>query len=162
MASMEDPTTPGAEPSPGRGRGDPLTGRVGYLVKRLQLALRHAMDDALQASGLSAPQYAALGHLVADPGLSNAELARRSFVTPQTMHQILAGLERADLVRREADPDHGRILRALPTDEGLARLERADAAVRGVESRMLEPLDAAARSSLAGALEACARALEDG
>jgi hypothetical protein len=51
--------------------------------------------------------------LRARPGLSNAQLARRSLVAPQS---ILAKLERRGLVGREVDPGHGRILRATPTE----------------------------------------------
>jgi len=143
------------------GRPSPES-RIGYLVKRLQQALRHAMERELTGSGLSAPLYAALAQLAADPGQSNAELARRSFVTPQTMHQIVQGLERAGWVEREAHPDHGRILRMRPTPEGLRRLDEADAAVAGVEERMLAPLAASEVAALARGLERCAEALEAG
>ena len=138
----------------------PPDDRVGYLVKRLQQALRHAMERALAGSGLSAPQYAALAQLAADPGQSNAELARRSFVAPQTMHQLLRGLERAGWVEREAHPDHGRVRRTLPTPEGLRRLGEADGAVAEVEGRMLAPLSASEVAAFGRVLERCAAALE--
>jgi len=72
----------------------------GYVLKRTQLALRGAMDGALATLDLTTPQYAALSELAKEQGLSNAELARRCFVTPQTMHRILGGLERDALVIR--------------------------------------------------------------
>ena len=61
----------------------------GYIFKCTQLVLCGAMDDALATVDLTTPQYAALSELSKEQGLSNAELARRCFVTPQTMHQIL-------------------------------------------------------------------------
>jgi len=55
--------------------------RLGYQLKRTQHALRLRMDEALHALGLTAPQYAVLSILEEAPRLSNADLARRSFVT---------------------------------------------------------------------------------
>jgi DNA-binding MarR family transcriptional regulator len=49
--------------------------------KRVQAGLRSGMDRALETKGLTTPQYAALSALERESGLSNAELARRSFVT---------------------------------------------------------------------------------
>jgi hypothetical protein len=68
---------------------DRVTDLVGYQLKRAQQALRTAMDEGLRAQGLTTPQYAALTHLEADEPLSGAELARRCFVTAQTMNAIL-------------------------------------------------------------------------
>ena len=40
---------------------EPITSKVGYLVKRVQAALRAAMDEELRPLGLSVSQYAILG-----------------------------------------------------------------------------------------------------
>jgi DNA-binding MarR family transcriptional regulator len=135
--------------------------RVGYELKRAQHALRLRMDDALRSVGLTTPRYAALALLEADPGLSNAELARRAFVTPQTMNAIVVNLEAAGLLERRPHPAHGRILRGYPTEAGRETLERAHRLVQKVEGRMLAPLDAAAQGALLDALRRCADSLED-
>ncbi|MBA3339347.1 MAG: MarR family transcriptional regulator, partial [Geodermatophilaceae bacterium] len=83
--------------------------RIGYIVKRLQQGLRVAADEVLRPLGLTMPQYAALFALTTRPGLSNSELARRCFVTRQTMNDLLAGLQRADLITRAAHPHDGRV-----------------------------------------------------
>ncbi len=44
---------------------------TGYLLKRTQAALRHAMDTALAGQGLSMAQYAALATLTRDVVLLN-------------------------------------------------------------------------------------------
>lgn len=98
---------------------------LGYAIKRAQHALRIRMDDALRPIGLTTPQYSALSAVSARPGISNAELARSAFVTPQTMQAILAGLEREGLLQREPDPAHGRILRSVLTAKGSALLANA-------------------------------------
>ena len=69
-----------------RARRDSTTGHPGYLLKRAQAALHAAMAAALHEHGATLAQYAVLTALDEEPGLSNAELARRAFVTPQTMN----------------------------------------------------------------------------
>jgi DNA-binding MarR family transcriptional regulator len=131
-----------------------MEGRVGYALKRAQAALRGMMDTALAGHALTTAQYAALAALEADPGLSNAELARRSFVTPQTMIQVLALLERDGLVERS--PGRGRVLETRLTAEGAARVAAAHATVEGIEARMLAGLDADDTERLLGWLHGCA------
>ena len=136
-----------------------LGGRVGYELKRVQHALRQAMDDALRETGVTTPQYAAMTVLAEEPGLSNARLARRSFVTPQTMNQILGRLEAAGLVERRGHPEHGRVLQTFLTREGERLLEGCDRAVDAVEERMVSRLTEADRRALLESLRACAGAL---
>ena len=75
--------------------------RVGYLIKRAQTVLHDAMADALGSLDLTVTQFAVLTFLDEEPGLSNADLARRTFVTPQSMHAVLQELVRLP-VRCEA------------------------------------------------------------
>src|ERR1700730_16727014 len=119
---------------------DRVTDLVGYQLKRAQQALRTAMDEGLRAHGLTTPQYAVLTHLEADEPLSGAELARRCFVTAQTMNAILVGLERARWVERTAHAKHGRVIEARLTKRGRARVEDAHRTVFGIEERMLSKI----------------------
>ena len=136
-----------------------LESRVGYELKRVQHDLRLGMDGALKELGVTTPQYAALSVLAEEPGLSNATLARRSFVTPQTMNQILVRLEAAGLVERHAHPEHGRVLQAYLTEEG-ERLRRECAErVDAVEELMVSGLPAEERTNLLGLLRRCSAAL---
>lgn len=100
---------------------------LGYALKRAQLAMRQHMDRQLKEIGLTASQYAVLASLENEPGASNADLARQSFVTPQTMQTMLVKLETAGLVKRHPDAEHGRIQRTELTDKGRARLAKAHA-----------------------------------
>ena len=136
-----------------------LGGRVGYELKRVQHALRQAMDEALRETGVTTPQYAAMSVLVEEPGLSNARLARRSFVTPQTMNQILGRLEASGLVERRGHQEHGRVLQTFLTREGERLLVGCDRAVDAVEERMVSRLTEADRRALLESLRACAGAL---
>ncbi|CAA9382911.1 MAG: Transcriptional regulator, MarR family [uncultured Rubrobacteraceae bacterium] len=136
-----------------------LEGSVGYELKKVQHDLRLNMDGELKELGVTTPQYAALSVLAEEPGLSNAGLTRRSFVTPQTMNQILVRLEAAGLVERRAHPEHGRVLQAYLTEEG-ERLRRECAElVDAVEERMLSGLSGGERSNLLALLRRCSAAL---
>ena len=98
--------------------------------------------------------------LRAQDGLSNARLARRSLVTPQSMSEVLAQLVEQGHVRRTAEPGHGRVIRMELTKSGLRALERCDRAVDEVEREMLAGLDADEAASLRAILIRCGRALE--
>jgi len=139
---------------------NPPEGRLGYELKRAQHALRLRMDESLRAVGLTTPQYAVLCLLEANPGLSNAELARRAFVTPQTMNGIVAKLESAGLLARSAHPTHGRLQPTVLTDEGRRALAAAHPPVAEVERRMVVGLGDAEGAVLLEALRTCADGLE--
>src|SRR5260221_1939404 len=113
---------------------------VGYHLKRAQQALRMAMDEVPRAQELTTPEYAALTNVEGDEPLSGAELARRCFVTAQTMNAILVGLERARLVERTAHAKHGRVIEARLTKRGRAKVEDAHRTVFGIEERMLSKI----------------------
>ena len=117
------------------------------------------MDQALQELGLTTPQYAALAALEDTPGVSSAALARRSFVPPQTMHAIVAGLERRGLLTRAPTPGRGRLLAAELSEDGRHVVDRAHAVVRAIEERMAAGLSQAEREQLLTLLGRCAQAL---
>ena len=128
---------------------------LGYALKRAQHAMRQHMDRHLREIGLSAPQYAVLASLEAEPGASNATLARRAFVTPQTMQAMLVKLERAGLIARHPDAEHGRIQRTEMTAEGRGTLVQAHQAAQASERLASE----AASSDAVAMLERVADAL---
>ncbi len=120
-----------------RSERDARTPSLIYVVGRVNQGIRREMRTRLAECGLSVQEYTAMSVLSARPGLSNAQLARRSLVTPQSMIEILSRLERRGLARREVDPRHARILRAQLTQKGHELLEVADPAVAAVQEQML-------------------------
>jgi DNA-binding MarR family transcriptional regulator len=135
---------------------------VGYQMKRAQHALRLEMDGVLRGVGLTTPQYAALSVLEDEAGLSGAALARRCFVTPQTMNQILMNLQGSGMVERRPHPEHGRVLSAYLTPKGAEIVTLAHGEVGAIEERMLANLDPGERSRLLEALRTCAESLTRG
>ena len=132
---------------------------VGYQMKRAQHALRLAMDGALRGVGLTTPQYAALSVLEEEAGLSGAALARRCFVTPQTMNQILMNLQGSGMVERRPHPEHGRVLSVYLTRKGAELVTLAHGEVGAIEERMLAGLDRGERYRLLETLRGCAESL---
>lgn len=119
-----------------------------YVVGRVNQGITRQLRSALSAFGLSVQEYTALSVLQARPGLSNAQLARRALVTPQSMIEILAKLEARGLVARQVDPDHGRILRAGLTGDGAALLARADPAATAVQDDVFRAVSERDRKAL--------------
>lgn len=140
-------------------RPERLGNRVGYELKRVQHDLRLGMNAELKEADVTTPQYAALSVLAEQPGISNAALARRSFVTPQTMNQIMVRLEDAGLVERHAHPEHGRVLQAYLTKEGEELREQCAERVDVIEEQMVSGLSEEERSKLLGLLRRCSAAL---
>jgi len=117
--------------------GDPYA-TIGFALKQAQHALRTRMDTGLREIGLTTPQYAVLASLAVEPGASNAALARRVFVTPQTMQAILVGLERSGHITRTPHPEHGRVQTTELTVLGQEALEAASGIVADSEARLRE------------------------
>lgn len=97
-----------------------------------------------------------------NPGLTNADLARASFVSAQSMNTVLAGLGERGLVRRPKQAEGGRRLPAELTAEGCALVEQADQRVRRIEERMLAPLGAQEAEMVVADLARLVEALETG
>jgi DNA-binding MarR family transcriptional regulator len=148
-----DVETTAQPPSPRRRAAPSLL----YAVKQVELAIRHHLDDLLRPAGVTTGQYTALTVLAQrgpGAGLSSAELARLSFVTAQSMGEMIAALEQRGLIRR-------RLLVAI-TPAGEALLEALSAAVRTLEQLMLSGLDDNQVGALRQALNSCRAALSQG
>jgi DNA-binding MarR family transcriptional regulator len=94
--------------------------------------------------------------------LSNAQLARRAYMTPQAMSEVIDALERNDLIRRSPDPNHGRLLPATLTAKGRRVLARCERQVDEMEDLMLADLSERQRRALRNALKSAVRALGAG
>jgi DNA-binding MarR family transcriptional regulator len=111
-----------------------------YLVKQVELAVRSHLDDMLRPIGLTALQYTALTVLERHADMSSAQLARHSFVTAQSMADMITSLEGRGLIERHRDrADRRRLVMAL-TASGRDLLDRYRDQVTALETRMLAGL----------------------
>ena len=84
------------------------------------------MEDLLRPISLNLSQYNVLKNLEASSPATGAELSRKAFVTPQTMHTILTTMERKEFITRTAITGNTKSFNIFITDRGSAALENAD------------------------------------
>lgn len=132
-----------------------------YAVKQVELAVRSHLDDLLRPAGITALQYTALTVLQRGQDVTAAQLARNSFVTTQSMSDLVTALERRKLISRARDTvDRRRITLSL-TPAGEQLLADQAEAVADLEARMVADLSAADVTAFRKALNASRAALVD-
>ena len=139
--------------------------RTSYVVARLERAIRHEVNKRVKRYGLTTLQYATLsilGSRGSRAGLSNSQLARRAYMTPQSMSEVLQALERKGLVERNPHPNHSRVFPAALTNEGRRVLRACDEVVDGFEREMFADLTPKQEESLRQSLLSAVRALNAG
>ncbi|MBF4160759.1 MarR family winged helix-turn-helix transcriptional regulator [Nocardioides acrostichi] len=130
-----------------------------YLMKQVELAVRARLDDMVRPAGLTALQYTALTVLERHPDLTSAHLARNSFVTAQSMAEMVTTLHERGLIERHRDPaDRRRLVLAL-TDKGQALLDTFRSEVAALESQMLAGLTRTQAQALRSAVVSCRESL---
>ncbi len=122
-------------PKPGEGkRGE--EGHLGYLLRQAGAATRGRMENALSDLGVTPPQFAALTMVGAYPGLSSADLARLSLLTPPTVTVIVGNLKRSGALVSRPHAVHGRIQQLEITEAGKKLLARCKSRVDAVELQL--------------------------
>ena len=142
------------------GAGEYLASHIGYVVKQVQAVLRVAMDERLRPLGLGTPQYAVLSALSEETGLSGAEVARRCFVTPQTMNELIVQLELHGYIRRTRAAD-ARVWHLALTELGTALTLQAQAQIDEVEARLIRYLPSTEQQHLLKLLRDCIHGLKE-
>lgn len=116
----------------------------GFLVWRLSMKWRVAIDRGLAPLGLTHAQYSLLGSLwgMQQAGLrpSQRALADHTGLEALYVSKLARGLEAAGFVERAADPADTRAVRLSLTAEGLAVTGRAVEVVRRLVDGLLAPL----------------------
>jgi DNA-binding MarR family transcriptional regulator len=135
--------------------------QVGYALKHAQSLLHLRMEEALKPLRLTVSHYSCLYRLRLEPGISAAALARRTFVTRQSMNVMLQQLIDRDLVARPTHADIGRALPTLLTSTGTSTLDAAQVLIDEVEQKMLSGLTPTESAALARGLAACVSSLAE-
>ena len=146
------------QPRDAAGRGEPT---LLYVVKQVELAVRARLDDIFRPVGMTALQYTALTVLERHPDLTSAQLARNSFVTTQSMADMVVILQERGLIERHRDPQDRRRLVLALTPSGRKLLNRYRRRVAALEDEMLAGLTQRQASELRRSLSACRAALSD-
>ena len=115
--------------------------RTLYLIKRAEIEVTSRMSKALEQFGLTPIQFTVLYFVNHDKGdLSSAQLSRRFSMTPQSMNELVAVLQRKRLLKKTVDAVHKRILRISLTVKGVQLLASCNTAIDVVENKLLEGL----------------------
>jgi DNA-binding MarR family transcriptional regulator len=142
------------------GSGEPPSTLL-YLMKQVELSVRAELDALVRPSDITTLQYTALTVLEGHPDLTAARLARHSFVTDQSMADMVTTLLNRGLIERHRDPaDRRRLVIAL-TPAGYLLLDRLRPQVAALQDRMVSLLSDGQASDLHHSLELCRRALRE-
>ncbi|HTR09164.1 MAG TPA: MarR family transcriptional regulator [Paraburkholderia sp.] len=160
------PKTPAAAPR-ARATRQPAEGnlhavppmRLSYLIGQLDRIVSRRLSEVLARHGLTLPQYTALSVLRARGRSSNAQIAERSFITPQAANEVVKTMEANGWVMREPDAMNRRVVLLSLTEAGNALLGECDAAADHVEGAMLDDMDTETAQQLHALLHACVRNL---
>lgn len=127
-----------------------LEDQVGHLLRRAHQRHAALFATAMDATGLTPTQWAALCKLVALGQATQNQLGRLIATDPATTQGVVRRLAERDLVARAADPADRRSIVLSPTEAGRALHAAAIDQAHAATDATLAPLtEAEARSFLA-------------
>ena len=135
--------------------------RLTYLVKQLQEAMRTQLDQITQQFGLTPKQYTALSVLAKHAGISSAQLARLTFVTPQAANEMVTTLESKGFLTRSVHHANRRRLEVELTRAGTAALTKCDALVEQLETYVFRNVAPGEQARFRRTLQVCLDTLSD-
>ena len=136
---------------------------VSYAVARLHQRLFAGITERVAPYGLTTLQFTTLSVLSRHGApLSTSQLARRAFMTPQSMSEVIHALERKGLIKRNPHPNHRRTLPATLTAKGRRVLGECEAAVSEFEDSMLAGFSEKNRAAFLDMVKAAVRNLGGG
>ncbi|MFE0705025.1 MarR family winged helix-turn-helix transcriptional regulator [Streptomyces sp. NPDC058872] len=125
-------------------RAEAESATAGFLVWRLSMKWRVAVDRAVAPLGLTHAQYALLGSLYgmgrSGKRPSQRELADHVGLEALYVSKLARTLEAGGLVTRSRDPKDPRALQVTLTEQGYEVTRRAVEVVQGLLDQLLEPL----------------------
>lgn len=119
--------------------------------------LRQSLEESLRLEriDISFTHLAVLYSLEAEPGIAGAEIARRCFVTAQTMNTMLRRMEADGDVERRPHPGNSRADSWHLSRRGQRKLDRAKIVGDSVWGQLLSALKAAEVTQLQELLQRC-------
>ena len=101
--------------------------QIGYYLERTTRQVKLAFTQAFMAEGidLTPEQWVILDHLLTDNGVSQTELASKSYKNAPTVSRILDVLERKKFVERQRFENDRRRYKIFLTDQGIDVARRA-------------------------------------
>ncbi|HBT33118.1 MAG TPA: MarR family transcriptional regulator [Pusillimonas sp.] len=107
-----------------------------YLIGRLDRKLNAQLRARLAPFGLTVAQYTFLSVFRTHAHMSNAKLAERSLISPQSANEMVNLMERKGLIARRLEAAQGRVIPIVLTRKGQALLDDCDKVVAQIESHI--------------------------
>jgi DNA-binding MarR family transcriptional regulator len=133
--------------------------RPTYLVKQLQEALLRRLDDITRRFDLTTRQYTTLSVLAKYPGISSAQLARLTFVSPQAANEMVGTLEGKGFLRRSVDRSNRRRLEVKLTPAATRALSKCDGQVDALERELFRGVGPEDKAHFHRMLDTCLSAV---
>jgi len=124
------------------------TDTLSHWVKLAFKTMRHEMESALRASGLSVTQWRALGALLHGAGVTPSDLARTLEIEAPSVTSLVNGLERKGWVKHTRSSADARVKELSLTPTGRRVIEKAKDALAPIEARMAATLSPAEAKTL--------------
>lgn len=96
----------------------------GFVMQDVARLMRREMNRRMQPLGLTYPQCAVMGRILAEPGMSQARLADILEMQPISIARVIDRMEAAGWVERRPDPDDRRAVRLYHTPKAEPILEQ--------------------------------------
>ena len=113
--------------------------RVIYFIKRVEVEVTSLMIQYLGEYEITPVQYTILSFIgINSTDFSSAQLSRRFRMTPQSMNEMVTNLLKKDLIEKNTDPNHKRILRLTLTTKGEEVLQKCENAIDIVEKKLMK------------------------
>jgi DNA-binding MarR family transcriptional regulator len=118
----------------------PLADRTGYLLTRAHFASRERADELLRPLGIAIRHYGMLMLLAAHGPSSQQALARRFYVSPTMITQMVDEVEARGLAERRPNPGDRRSYLVTLTPEGKRKLVAARRLVTTLADEIAAPI----------------------
>src|SRR3954470_15972493 len=124
---------------------EPTVGPLGLLTRLSRVVFRRATEDVL---GMRLKAFVALTHLRHQPGMTQRQFGEAIMLDANNAVLLLNDIEAHGWAHRRRAPEDRRRHVVDITPAGLAALERADAALDGLEDEVLASLSPEERETL--------------
>jgi DNA-binding MarR family transcriptional regulator len=120
----------------------PTKDSLGYLIYRTALALKAALQRSFRENGyeITGEQWAIIRHLWEEDGLSQREIAEKTYKDKPNITRMLDALEKKRLIFRQPDPRDRRKYCIYLTKEGKQLHERLSPLTQNLRERFTRNL----------------------
>lgn len=140
----------------------PLAERLGYVLRRAQVAVFRDFFSAFEPYDIKPAQYSILTIIERNPGLKQTQVADALGIQRTNFVAMIDELEARGLLRRDESPGDRRSYALVLTAQGEALIPKLHATSEKHEARIVEALGVKQRREIAAALSALAAHFENG